>query len=370
MLGTRGLPNRYGGSETCIEEIGSRLAREGHRVRVFCRRRVTGDTSARYRDMDLIGTPAIPVQAIDTLSHSLASLLWLTLRRVSRTDTVLHFHGSGNGAVVPLAKALGFRSVVTVDGADWQRGKWGRAEQRLLRIAARMAARFADVLVADSVEAEKLYRQWQADPVYIPYGAPEVAPESVHEDSILDRLGLRGRHWVLFVGRFVPEKGIHTLAEAFARAKLDDIGLVLVGGERTDSDYAARVATVAPDDTVFVGKLFGDQLDPILRAARAYVQPSSVEGTSPMVLTAMGYGIPTIASDIAENRETVGDHGVYFKAGSAESLASVLETTLGSDIDLRKRGEGLRRRAREAYSWDAVTAQYTAAYYRALGLRS
>lgn len=367
MLGTRGLPNRYGGSETCIEEVGLRLVREGHRVRVFCRRRVTGDSSLTYRGMELVGTPAIPVQALDTLSHSLVSIGWLALRRSPRDQTVLHFHGSGNGALLPLARALRFRSVVTVDGADWERAKWGRVQQRLLRLAARMAARLADVLVADSPEAFALYgKEWGADPIYVPYGAPTVGDEAAVDDSILDRLGLRHQRFVLFVGRFVPEKGIHVLAEAFNRAELSDMKLMLVGGTPEDSEYAAQVARAAPEGTIFAGKLFGGQLDPVLRAAYAYVQPSAVEGTSPMLLTAMAYGIPIVASGIPENRHTVGEHGIYFESGSADELASALLTLLDDDDSMRERGANLRRRARDTYSWDAVASQYTEAYEKAL----
>jgi glycosyltransferase involved in cell wall biosynthesis len=367
MLGTRGLPNRYGGSETCIEEVGTRLVRDGHHVRVFCRRRESGDRRATYRGMELVDTPAVSVQALDTLTHSFVSILWLALKRAPRDRTVLHFHGSGNGALLPLARALGFRSVVTVDGADWERAKWGRLEQRLLRFAARMAARMADVLVADSREAFELYsKEWGANPVYIPYGAPEVAGDSAPDESVLDRLGLRDQRFVLFVGRFVPEKGIHLLAEAFAGAELPDTKLVLVGGMPDDSPYAAEVGRAAPPGTVFAGKLYGEELDPVLRAAYAYVQPSSVEGTSPMLLTAMGYGIPIVASGIPENRYTVGEHGIYFESGSSDDLASVLSRLLDDEDDLRTRAAELERRARETYSWEAVAAQYAEAYGHAL----
>jgi glycosyltransferase involved in cell wall biosynthesis len=230
-----------------------------------------------------------------------------------------------------------------------------------------MSARMADVLVADSREAFELYgREWGADPVYIPYGAPEVAGESGPDESILDRLGLRDQRFLLFVGRFVPEKGIHLLAEAFSRAALPDTKLVLVGGTPEDSPYAAEVRDAAPDDTVFAGKLFGEELDPVLRAAHAYVQPSSVEGTSPMLLTAMGYGIPIVASGIPENRNTVGEHGIYFESGSAGDLASVLVALLEDEDGLRTRASALQRRARETYSWEAVASQYVEAYDRAL----
>jgi glycosyltransferase involved in cell wall biosynthesis len=145
---------------------------------------------------------------------------------------------------------------------------------------------------------------------------------------------------------------------------------VLVGGTPEDSDYARSVGDLAGDDVHFVGKLFGDELDPVARGTAVYVQPSAVEGTSPMVLTAMAYGLPLIASGIAENRETIGTDGVFFPAGDADALAQSIATLLGDRAAARALGERLRARVRETYSWDAVTDAYVGAYRAALAARS
>jgi glycosyltransferase involved in cell wall biosynthesis len=115
-----------------------------------------------------------------------------------------------------------------------------------------------------------------------------------------------------------------------------------------------------------VGKLFGDDLDPVLRGVSAYVQPSAVEGTSPMVLTAMAYGLPLVASGIAENRETIGDGGTFFPAGDAQALADAIRGLLDHPELARDRAERLRRRVRATYSWDAVTDAYLDAYRAAV----
>lgn len=279
MLGTRGLPNRYGGSETCVEEVGWRLSSQGHRVRVFCRRRVTGSREKQYRGMELVALPSVPVQVFDTLSHSLTALTWLLGRRQRTPSTVLHFHGSGNGALLPIARLARLPTVVTVDGADWRRAKWGPITRRLLRMAARMTARLADVVVADSDEASRLYREkWGISPVYIPYGMPEVDDGKPSKASALEHLGLIRRQYFLFVGRFVPEKEIRILVEAHGDLPMPRPRLVLVGGTPEDSAYARCLKDLAGLDVLFAGKLSGADLDPLMRGALTYVQPSSVTG--------------------------------------------------------------------------------------------
>jgi glycosyltransferase involved in cell wall biosynthesis len=365
MLGTRGLPNKYGGSETCVEEVGVRLLDRGHGVRIFSRPRVTGTRDREFRGMEQVPLPSVPVQNVDTLTHSLLAIGWLMRRRArGGAPAVLHFHGSGNGALTPLCRALGLPTVVTVDGPDWRRAKWSPAARRLLRTAAWLGTRFADVVVADSREAVAVYKEdFGADTVFIPYGAPEIGDEPAAEfPAALRERGLEPGNYILFVGRFTPEKEIHTLVRAHALLPEPRPPLVLVGGTPGDSDYAREVGDLAGDDVHFVGKLFGDELDPVARGTRVYVQPSAVEGTSPMVLTAMAYGLPLIASGIPENRETIGDAGTFFPAGDAQALASAIRELLDDPEGARDRAERLRQRVRATYSWDAVTDSYLDAY--------
>jgi glycosyltransferase involved in cell wall biosynthesis len=375
MLGTRGLPNKYGGSETCVEEVGVRLLDRGHEVRIFSRPKVTGSDEREFRGMEQVPLPSAPMQNADTLSHCLLAIGWLLRHR--RDDQgrrrVLHFHGSGNGALAPLCRALNLPTVITVDGPDWRRAKWGPTASKLLRGAAWLATRFGDVVVADSREAVAVYREdFDADTTFIPYGAPEVGdqPKASFPESLRAQ-GIEPGGYVLFVGRFTPEKEIHTLIEAHAALPEPRPALVLVGGTPEDSDYARTLGDLAGDDVHFVGKLFGDDLDPVLRSCAAYVQPSAVEGTSPMVLTAMAYGVPLVASGIPENRETIGSDGFYFPARDRAALTAAIAQILAEDPEsVRARSARLRRRVRETYSWDAVTDAYLAAYEAALAARA
>jgi glycosyltransferase involved in cell wall biosynthesis len=374
MLGTRGLPNKYGGSETCVEEVGVRLRDRGHGVRIFSRPKVTGSDEREFRGMEQVPLPSAPMQNVDTLSHCLLAIAWLVRHRHADdgAQRVLHFHGSGNGALAPICRALGLPTVITVDGPDWRRAKWGPVASKLLRGAAWLATRFGDVVVADSREAVAVYKEdFAADTTFIPYGAPEVRDEPKAEfPPSLRQQGIEPGNYILFVGRFTPEKEIHTLIEAHSRLEKPRPALVLVGGTPDDGGYAASLGELAGDDVHFVGKLFGDELDPVARGSAVYVQPSAVEGTSPMILTAMAYGLPLIASGIPENRETIGPDGVFFPAKDAGALANEIKRLLDDRDAAQALGKRLRERVHQTYSWDAVTDAYVGAYERALAARA
>jgi glycosyltransferase involved in cell wall biosynthesis len=175
--------------------------------------------------------------------------------------------------------------------------------------------------------------------------------------------------YILFVGRLVPEKEVHTLATAHRALPEPRPRLAIVGGDPDDSAYARTVADAGAEDCIFLGKLFGDKLTPVLKGALGYVQPSAVEGTSPMLLTAMSYGLPTLASDIPENHETVGDAGFYFRMGDTASLTEALSALIANP-ERDGRGGRLRERATREYSWDAVTARYEEAYQAAIASRA
>ena len=147
MVGTRGVPARYGGFETAIEEIGQRMARDGDEVLVYCRG--AEEPIASYLGMELVHLPAVSGKAIETLSHTFLSILDLVVRRRRSIDVAIVFN-SANSVFLPILRLFRIPVAVHVDGLEWQRAKWGTWGRRYYRMAEALAVRWADALISDA----------------------------------------------------------------------------------------------------------------------------------------------------------------------------------------------------------------------------
>jgi glycosyltransferase involved in cell wall biosynthesis len=352
MLGTRGVPARYSGFETCAEELGARLATRGHAVTVYCRVPHTAHPGPTYRGMRLVKLPTIRQKHLDTITHSLLSSLHAL---VMRYDIALFFN-VGTSPVTWIPRLAGQRVVLNVDGLDWKRRKWGRLARRYIRSAERWATWFPHRIVTDSRRVEQYYRErYGAASVCIAYGAE---PGSEPPGPTLARHGLLPRRYVLFVGRLVPENCAHHLIEAFQGLETD-MRCVIVG----DAPYAARYirslrATRDPR-VVFTGYLFGRGCRELMSSAYCFVETSEVGGTHPALLEAMASGACVVANDTPENLETVGPAGFTYDgdAGGA-SLRGVLERLLKDPSLVQERAARGLERVRTQYSWEAVADAY------------
>jgi len=165
MIGTRGVPAAYGGFETAVEEIGSRLAGRGHDVTVYCRH-AEDAPEHDYAGMHLVHLPALHLKAAETLSHTALSVAHVTLHR-HRPDAAFVFNAA-NAPFVPVLHACGVPVAVHVDGLEWQRDKWHGAGRAYYRWAEQSAVRNADALIADAKGISDYYasefgaptRQW------------------------------------------------------------------------------------------------------------------------------------------------------------------------------------------------------------------
>ena len=236
FIGTRGLPAAYSGFETAVENIGARLAARGHDVTVYCRPHMVDGRHEHYRGMRLVYLPTVANKYLDTLVHTFVCTLHMAALR--RPDAAIYFI-AGNSPLAGLSRVLGVPSVLNVDGLDSRRAKWNRHARLYLRWAERNAPRFASATVTDSRSVQRLYREEHGyETHFIPYGSDLDGSDSGEH---LQRLGLRPREYVLFVGRLVPENNAHVLVEAFAGLDTQ-LKLVVVGDAPYAHDYQAAPA--------------------------------------------------------------------------------------------------------------------------------
>ena len=353
MIGTRGVPAAYGGFETAVEEIGSRLAARGHVVTVYCRD-ATDASRREYAGMRLVHLPALRLKTAETLSHTAFSVVH-AITRHPRPDAAFVFNAA-NAPFVPLLRARGIPTAVHVDGLEWQREKWGGAGRAYYRWAERSAVRHADALIADAHGiADYFASTFGASTRMISYGAP------VQTDPVSDRLhelGLSWKRFHLVVARFEPENHVDLMIAEYVRSNAT-LPLVVVGSAPYAAEYTALVRSrVGGDPRVrLLGGVYDqDLLDQLYAGALDYLHGHSVGGTNPSLLRAMGAGTAVLAWDVSFNREVAGDRGRYFDEDA--SLAALVEAAERRPAEAERDGAALREVVRANYRWDAVASAY------------
>jgi len=191
FIGSRGVPAHYGGFETCAEEIGKRLVRRGHDIRIYCRSGYNAQRLQAYEGMKLIYRPAIHSRAFETVSHTAISLLHAALHD---NDVCLVFNPA-NSPLLWIARLFGKRVVLHTDGLEWERGKWRGLGSRYFKWAATHATRLSVPLISDSREIQNYYRRvFNRETHFIAYGAPIVESR---DPSLLASFGLTPGGYIL-----------------------------------------------------------------------------------------------------------------------------------------------------------------------------
>ena len=350
MVGTRGVPARYGGFETAIEEIGKRLVLRGHKVSVYCRD-AGGDTEkkAQHLGMDLIHLPAMRRRSLETLSHTGLSVAHLIRHR---PDAAIMFNAA-NAPYLPVVRAAGIPVATHVDGLEWKRAKWGRTGKKYYQMVERLAVKQSDALIADAIGIQDYYRKkFGADTVYLAYGAPLLTEN--RQDKLAE-LGLKAREYHLVVARFEPENHVHLIVEGFAKSG-SKLPLVVVGSAPYSDRYTSEVHELGDDRVRFVGGVWDQELlDQLYANSLVYWHGHSVGGTNPSLLRAIGSGAATNAFDVGFNREVLGESGRYFT--DPADVTRLVADAEAVDSDVATRGELAQLTARR-YNWDLVTEGY------------
>lgn len=361
LIGTRGVPPEYGGFETAVDEVGSRLVEAGHDVTVYCRN--PGQTLETYRGMTLVNLPALRRRSFETLSHTALSAVHAI--RTGHPDVAFVFNAA-NAPFVPLLRRARIPVALHLDGIESAREKWRGAGAAYFRWAERRGARWADAVIADArAIAGYISRELGGESEFIPYGAPIVSPGS----DRLAELGLTAGGYHLVVARFEPENNIDVAVGGFVRSASTS-KLVVVGGAPYSDEYTQRVRGCAGDDprVEFLGPVWDqDLLDQLYANAASYLHGHSVGGTNPSLLRAMGAGAPVLAFDVVFNREVTGGFARFFEA--EDDLARLVEEAEADPELTRDMGLKGREHVAREYDWDVVARDYEALALRLVGRR-
>ena len=359
FIGGRGLVSKYSGIESYYEQAGHELARLGHEVTVYCRTYFTPPMTT-HNGMRVRRLPTIRSKHLETVVHTLLS----TAHAMMSDYDVVHYHCLGPALFSFLPRLAGKKTVVTVQGLDWQRGKWGRIASRVLRWGEAAAVSSPDATMVVSRTLQQHYRQqYKRDTIYVPNGAtlaPRRLPRQLIEWDLLPD------NYVLFLGRFSPEKNCHLLINAFENLHTG-MKLVLAGGSSHSDAYVKSLRRHESDQIRFLPWVSGSNLEELLSNAALFVLPSELEGLSLALLDAMAAGVCVLTSDIPENNEVVEGAGFTFHRGNQADLERMLDLLIHNP-ELRRQAATLEReRIQGQYLWPEIARSIETAYYNVLG---
>ena len=372
MIGHKFIPSRDGGVEVVVGNLAPHLVELGYDVTCYNRTnsqfkkvRKNGELQQAYRGVHLIWTPTVNRRGLAAMSSSIIASV---MAAFSRFD-LIHYHTEGPCVLCWLPRLLGKKVVVTVHGLDHQRQKWGRLASAYIMMGEKAAVRHANGIIVLSKGVQTYFREkYGRETVLIPNG---IDPAELRPAELIqERFGLVSQGYILFLGRLVPEKGIHYLIEAYQKLHTDK-KLVIVGGTSDTDDYVQRLYAMAGNSSsiIFTGFQEGLAAEELFSNAFLYVLPSDLEGMPLSLLEAMNYGCCCVTSDIGECADVLDGSGFTFPRGNVEALRETLQDLCDHpDKAAAKRGEA-RKVVSSKYTWQDITAQ-TAAFYERFLQRS
>lgn len=351
IVGTRGIPNKYGGFEQFAERLSCGLVERGHEVTVY------NPHWHSHEDHQFEGVRIVkhwcPENVLGAAAHFFYDYLCLRDAARSGVDVVLECGYQSSAPSMMVLRKSGPVLVTNMDGLEWRRDKWGALTKKITLLMEKWAVRRSDALVADNGGIAKYLDQAYGVPsVMIPYGAN--IPECI-DTTVVKSFGLVANEYFLLIARLEPENNIETIVRGYLSSESSS-PLCIVGGH--ENRYGALLKARYPDPRVrFLGGIYDQAtLDGLRFCAAVYFHGHSVGGTNPSLLEAMASQAFICAHDNEFNRSVLGESAQYFNL--PEDVAATIRTA--GTMAVRK-AESIREnieKVQATYPWKKIIDDY------------
>lgn len=351
ILGTRGIPARYGGFETFAEHLATRLADRGVDVTVFCPS-ASPKSSETYKDVTLRF-----VQFPNSGKYS--EMIWdgRCYCVARRGYDVVYMLGLAGAYAAWVPRLFGTEVWVNTDGVEWKRTKFNWPQRAYLALAEALSVLFATRIIADAAAiATYLRRRFPGLKRIstIAYGAE--LPSTNPGERLIDPWNLHPDGYYIVVCRLEPENHLREIIEGFEQSS-SSLPLIILGGIENPNPYVQKLLEHSSPRVRFIGTVYDKDVLAALRFySRAYLHGHSVGGTNPSLLEAMACSNLIIAHDNPFNREVLQDSGLFFT--TREDLAAAVNAIDNDRVDVRKLRDQATERIRANYQWDQIADSY------------
>lgn len=352
LIGSKGIPAQGGGIERHVEEQAVNLAKLGHEVLVYSRKKYTKYNKKEYKGVKLVYLPSLSTKNLDAITHTLLSSIDVLRRNVD----IVHYHGVGPATLsfIPRLLKRKAKTVVTFHCQDKYHQKWSKFAQAYLGFGEYAACKFPHKTIVISKTLRKLCKdKYNTEAEYIPNG---VAINNSNGDSRIKKFGLEKDKYIVTCARLVRHKGTHYLIKAFNKLNPKGYKLAIVGDSAHTDDYVKYIKKLAfkNKNIVFTGFQEGETLSQLFENAYMYVHPSEAEGLSITVLEAMAYKKSVLVSNIPENIEAFAGRGFMFVNKDVKDLTYKMLLLLDNSDLVKRTGEAASEYVLDYYDWNKI----------------
>jgi glycosyltransferase involved in cell wall biosynthesis len=349
ILGTRGIPNHYGGFEQLAEHLAPALVRAGHAVTVY------NSHSHPYQGKSWEGVEIVhcydPEHMLGSAGQFIYDLNCLIDARKRDFDVILQL-GYTSSSIWGLFFPPRSVTIYNMDGLEWKRTKYSKPIRRFLLYAEKLAVKFGDLFISDSpVIQSYLKSKYGIESEYIAYGA-ELFDHA--DESHLATYGVHPGDYFMLMARMEPENNIETILDGYTQSHTKR-KILVVGEPANKFSKYLQDKFRADSRIIFTGGVYDQQLLHSLKIfCRLYFHGHSSGGTNPSLLEAMASKALIAAHDNPFNRQVLGADAIYFSQ-AAEITALVEDTPLERKDELTTRN---RQKIRQHFDWAEITADY------------
>lgn len=352
IIGTNGLPAKYGGFETLTHYLSKNLS-EDFDVTVYCSKRPNDAKLKEYNNSKLVYLP-FRANGWQSIVYDCVSILHSLLR-----DDVLIVLGYTGVFVFPLKYLFKKKIILNIGGIEWQKVRAGRfaskVEVSIKKLLEKISIKLSDVVVTDNqVIFDYVKQEYEVEPKLIEYGGDHAIYNSIN-DTLVKKFPFLNSEYDLTVSRAQTDMNIHIVIDAYKKIKKRN--LVIISNWNI-SEYGIQLKqdNYNKYENIFLlDAIYDLELLNIIRGnSRVYLHTHSLCGTAPSLVEAMSLGLPVVCFDVPTNRATTEEKTLYFK--DAVSLQKIMENI--SDIEIKRIKETMQEIAVRRYTWSRIVGLY------------
>lgn len=380
IIGSKGIPAKYGGFETFVDELTKRQVDTRIKYHVACLSEDNNNTFIHngadcfYIKKMNIGPANAIAYDVQALKHSINEI-----EKNNHQDAIIYILACRIGPFIKKykskAKKLGITIMVNPDGHEWLRQKWRPPVRRYWKISESLMVKYADCLICDSksIEAyiQKEYAKYKPKTTYIAYGA-DLTPSILtnNDEKLLNWYKEKNVHpneYYLVVGRFVPENNYETMIKEFMASNSKKDFVLITNIEQNKFYEQLKVKTGFNKDSriKYVGTVYDQELlKKIREKAFAYFHGHEVGGTNPSLIEALGSTDLNLLLDVGFNREVAEDGAMYWNKKNG-NLATLMDNIESGIVEVNGLGEKAKNRVMNHFSWEFIVSEYETRFVKA-----